>query len=97
MSDMWTIAEERDVQKSIAKHAVPANIVKRYEAWKAIVRSSGPQALSGLPGLRDHALQGEWKRFRSSYLNDTWRVIYRIENEVVQVLVVRVSAHDYRR
>jgi|CXWL01.1.fsa_nt_gi addiction module RelE/StbE family toxin len=94
---MWTIAEERDVQKSIAKHAVPANIVKRYEAWKAIVRSSGPNALRVLPGLRDHTLQGAWKGFRASYLNETWRVIYRIENEVVQVVVVRISAHDYRR
>ena len=94
---MWTITEERVVQKGIAKRAVPADIVKRYEAWKAIVRSSGPQALTALPGLRDHSLRGEWEGFRSSYLNDTWRVIYRVDHEVVQVAVVRVSAHDYRR
>ncbi len=94
---MWTVVEERDVQRGIAKHLVPSNVLKRYEAWKTIVRTGGPQALRLLPGLRDHGLAGEWKGFRSSYLNDTWRVIYRIEESTVEVAVVRVSAHDYKR
>ncbi len=94
---MWRVVEERGVQKAIAKRAVPADILKRYEAWKSIVLTGGPEALRALSGLRDRALDGEWKGFRSSSLNDSWRVIYRIVRDAVEVAVVRVSAHDYRR
>jgi mRNA-degrading endonuclease YafQ of YafQ-DinJ toxin-antitoxin module len=42
-------------------------------------------------------LRGDWRGYRSSRLNQQYRVIYRIERKRIQVEVVRIDAHDYRR
>ena len=59
--------------------------------------------MSGQPGLRlikgfhDEALSGHWAGHRSSRLGLQWRVIYQVEAAEVRVLVVALTAHDYRR
>ena len=92
---MWSIYEHRRVAKQLS--SVPRDVLKMYEKWKDIVCLSGPQGLRQLTGLRDEALSGEWKGFRSSRLNLQYRVIYKVENEQVLVQVVNVTPHDYRR
>jgi hypothetical protein len=47
-----------------------------------------------IPGYRDHALKGEWKGARSSYLTKKWRVLYVIERERFEVLVLELNPHD---
>jgi len=93
---MWRIEEHRQVEKSLAG-AVPLEILKRYEKWKDIAMISGPLGLRAIRGFRDEALAGRWLGYRSSRLNEQWRVIYRVEAEVMLVQVVRVSPHDYGR
>jgi len=92
---MWRIEEHRQVEKSLSS-GVPDEILKRYEKWKDIASISGPQGLRLIRGFRDEALAGRWESFRSSRLNEQWRVIYRVEAEVLLVQVVRVTPHDYR-
>jgi addiction module RelE/StbE family toxin len=92
---MWTIFETSPARKEIGR--CPHEILLKYEAWKSIVRLSGPAALRALPGLHDEALRGQWRGFRSSRLGRQWRVIYMVEHEMVTVSVVRVTPHDYRR
>ena len=53
--------------------------------------------LREIKGFHDEALGGKWKGFRSSRLNEQWRVIYRVVADVLLVQVVRVTPHDYRR
>ena len=72
-------------------------ILKRYEKWKDIAVLSGPQGLRVIRGFHDEALSGEWKGFRSSRLNEQWRVIYQIVADALLVHVIRVTPHDYRR
>ena len=72
-------------------------MLKRYEKWKDIVSISGPDGLREIAGFRDEALRGEWKGHRSSRLNIQYRVIYKVEKDLVLVQVVNVSPHDYRR
>ena len=72
-------------------------ILQRYEKWKDIVRLSGPDGLKLIRGFNDEALKGDWKGFRSSRLNQQYRVIYTIERDNVLVKVVEVTPHDYRR
>jgi addiction module RelE/StbE family toxin len=48
-------------------------------------------------GYWDHTLKGEWAGARASSLNKHWRVIYRVEADVIQVAVLRISSHDYGR
>lgn len=91
---MWSVLETKQVQKQLAK--APNEICEKYEFWKSVVRTSGPDALRAFPGMNDEALSGAWAGYRSSRLNKQWRVIYRIERSEATVCVVRVSPHDYR-
>lgn len=92
---MWQIEEHRLVEKALSAD-VPVEILKRYEKWKDIARLSGPTGLRAIRGFHDEALSGKWKGFRSSRLNEQWRVIYQVKADVLLVQVVRVTPHDYR-
>jgi len=92
---MWEVYEHRRVVGRLRR--LPVEILKRYEKWKDIVRVSGPQGLLLIKGFHDEALRGRWENHRSSRLGLQYRVIYRIEERRVQVLVVDITAHDYQR
>lgn len=92
---MWGVYEHRRVVRQIRK--LPIEILKRYEKWKDIVTVSGPQGLRLIKGFNDEALSGEWKGHRSSRLGQQYRVIYRIERDLIRVEVVSLTAHDYRK
>jgi addiction module RelE/StbE family toxin len=94
---MWRIEEHRQVNKELSSTRVPLEILKRYEKWKDIAMLSGPQGLRLIKGFRDEALAGEWKGYRSSRLNEQWRVIYQVVTDALLVRVIRVTPHDYRR
>ena len=94
---MWRIEEHRQVNKELSSTRVPLEILKRYEKWKDIAMLSGPQGLRLIKGFRDEALAGEWKGYRSSWLNEQWRVIYQVVTDALLVRVIRVTPHDYRR
>jgi len=87
---MWEVYEHRRVVGRLRR--LPVEILKRYEKWKDIVRVSGPQGLRLIKGFHDEALRGRWENHRSSRLGLQYRVIYRIEERRVQVLVVEVFA-----
>ncbi len=92
---MWQVLEHRKLSRRLAR--LPEEIQKRYEKWKDIVHLSGPKGLRLITGFRDGALRGEWKGHRSSRLGQQYRVIYRVKREEVIVMVVDVTAHDYKR
>jgi addiction module RelE/StbE family toxin len=92
---MWEILEHRRVDQQLA--STPLEILKRYEKWKDIVRFSGPKGLLEIRGFRDEALRGEWHGYRSSRLNQQYRVIYRVDGRMVYVFVESITPHDYRR
>ena len=92
---MWEIYEHRKAVKQL--ESLPLDVLKRYEKWKDIVSISGPDGLRQIRGFRDEALRGEWKGHRSSRRNIQYRVIYKIEKDLVLVQVVNVTPHDYRR
>lgn len=91
---MWTIWESPSISKTAKK--LPKEVLKRYEKWKDVVRYSGPQGLKLIRGFRDEALKGELKGFRSSRLNEQYRVIYKLEKDEVIVKVIKITPHDYR-
>ena len=90
---MWGVYEHRRDAKRL--DLIPESILKRYEKWKDIVSISGPTGLRLIKGFHDEALHGEWEGYRSSRLGDQYRVLYQIKERTI--LVVDVSAHDYRR
>ncbi|MCH8865788.1 MAG: type II toxin-antitoxin system mRNA interferase toxin, RelE/StbE family [Proteobacteria bacterium] len=92
---MWQIFEHRNLQRRIRK--IPKTVLKRYEKWKDIVEISGPTGLRQIRGFNDEALRGDWRGHRSSRLSDQFRVIYKIQRKKLFVMVVELTAHDYRR
>lgn len=92
---MYLVVETKTAAKELDK--VPAEVLEAYEFWKSLVQVSGVSGLKAYPGFKDHSLKGEWQGARSSYLNRKWRVIYFARAEEIQVVVVRITAHDYRR
>lgn len=92
---MWEVYEHRRVVRRIRK--TPVEVLKRYEKWKDIVRLSGPQSLRLIKGFHDEALRGEWAGHRSSRLGAQYRVIYRVVANEIQVWVLDLTPHDYRR
>jgi addiction module RelE/StbE family toxin len=92
---MWRILEHRRVDRQLRD--APRDVLVRYEKWKDIVLLSGPPSLRLIKGFHDEALSGQWAGHRSSRLGIQWRVIYLVEAAEVRVLVMTVTAHDYRR
>ena len=92
---MWDIYEHRRTSRSLKK--LPVEILKRYEKWKDIVALSGPTGLRLVKGFNDEALRGERQGQRSSRLGNKYRVIYEVDGAQVRVLVLDITAHDYRR
>jgi addiction module RelE/StbE family toxin len=92
---MWQVLEHENLDRSLQK--IPGDILKKYEKWKDIVMLSGPNGLKEIKGFKDEKLQGIWDGYRSSRLSLKYRVIYKIENRVFLVKVVRITAHDYRK
>ncbi len=92
---MWEVYEHRPVASRVSR--LPTEILKRYEKWKDIVKISGPRGLRAIKGFHDEALRGKWKACRSSRLGLQFRVIYQIEAQEILILVIDITAHDYRR
>jgi addiction module RelE/StbE family toxin len=91
---MWEVYEHRRASKQLDRLSV--EILKRYEKWKDVVKISGPSGLRLIKGFHDEALKGKWRGRRSSRLGQQYRVIYRVEERKLVVLVVDITAHDYR-
>ena len=92
---MWQIYEHHSLVRKLSR--IPVEVLKRYEKWKDIVAISGPEGLRLIKGFHDESLRGQWEGHRSSRLGLKYRLIYRIENDVLYVQVIDITAHDYRR
>lgn len=90
---MWHIREHRDIEKTCRK--LPDAVVKKYELWKDIVFRHGPGKLKEFPGFHDEKLTGKREGQRSSRLSLKYRVIYIVEKEIITVLVLEITPHEY--
>ena len=43
---------------------------------------------------RDHALKGEWAGFRELHIEGDWLLIYRVNRNVLQLVLTRTGSHD---
>lgn len=69
------------------------------QKWAEVVVKHGPQELQRHPSIwADHPLYGEWKGYRASSFSYKGRIIYNVEDQIITVVVVRISTtHDYRK
>ena len=92
---MWEIYEHNRISKTIKK--LLEESLKRYEKLKDVICISGPQGLKMIAGFHDEALKGKWKGYRSSRLNEQYRVIYTVNKNEIYVRVEEITPHNYRR
>jgi proteic killer suppression protein len=76
---------------------VPKHILLQFDLWVEIIELEGFKAMQMIKGYNDHALLGNRKGQRSSYLSRSWRVIYTLDDSIneIKVEVLEVNHHDY--
>lgn len=70
---------------------------KRYDESKFIAALEMLMAEDGETlrrKYRDHALKGEWEGFREIHIEADWLLIYRIDRDVLQLVLTRTGSHD---
>lgn len=44
--------------------------------------------------FKDHALKGEWAGYRELHISGDWLLVYRIEEDQLQLVLTRTGSHD---
>jgi mRNA-degrading endonuclease YafQ of YafQ-DinJ toxin-antitoxin module len=101
MITMWKVLfsakAEKDIQKLAKEKQLSESDKEVIATWIKQVQEFGPESLQqGTNFWYDHELYDEWKGHRSSAYSFKGRLIYRVEEKKIVVLVVKVTAtHDY--
>ena len=67
-------------------------------SWIRQVTFHGPESIRGDYKWADHALSDEWNGCRSSAFSNRGRILYRIEEQIIKVLIARITdVHDYEK
>ena len=98
----WVIDYEADVKKQIVAQMASGQMntedISVIRRWATEVEEQGLAATQANPTWRDHELFDEWKGHRAISFRIDGRLIYRIENGKLIVMVVRVTgSHDYKK
>lgn len=95
----WTVNITDEASKMFDSKALTTDDRIVIQKWAELVRDHGPEALTNRPGMwADHPLYGEWRGHRASSFSPSGRIIYKVQEQVVTVSVVRITTdHDYRR
>ena len=96
---MWRVKIEAEAAKIFESKELTADDRVVIQTWARTVVQHGPDALVGTASVwADHRLHGDWEGHRSSSFSYKGRIIYKVEDKVVTVIVVRITTdHDYRR
>jgi mRNA-degrading endonuclease RelE of RelBE toxin-antitoxin system len=90
---MWAVYETKAVTKEV--HKLPKQVQRKYKVWVEVARNGGSANLRNFPGFKDEKLQGELRECRSSRLNIQYRVIYSEKKDVKEIIVLKVTPHEY--
>jgi mRNA-degrading endonuclease YafQ of YafQ-DinJ toxin-antitoxin module len=96
---LFTAEAERDI-KDLLKTGEMKNADREVIAtWIRQVQEWGPDSLrSGSNFWYDHDLFDEWKGHRASAYSFKGRIIYKVQDKRIIVLVIRITAsHDYSK
>ena len=96
---MWRVKIDGEAAKIFESDELTDEDRIVIQTWAQTVSRHGPEALLKSPSVwADHALHDEWNGYRSSSFSYKGRIIYKVKEKVVTVVVVRITArHDYRR
>lgn len=96
----WQVRIEDTAAEIFQTNQLTRDDLEVIKEWRrTIVEGGGPQALLKRPDRwADHALHGEWEGHRASSFGYRGRIIYRVKNEIITVVVVKITPeHDYKK
>ena len=79
---------KRDFKRLLRKHFDPN---KMTAAVKALMAQDKELLKREYP---DHALKANSKGYREIHLEGDWLVIYRVESDILELVLVRTGTHD---
>jgi len=89
---------EKEVESLIKKGHLTSEDRIVILAWIRQISLKGPESVLGDKRWDDHELYQEWKGYRASCFSNSGRIIYKVEKEVVKILIARITAdHDYKK
>lgn len=96
---MWFVKIDDEAAEIFQSDELTHEDRRVIHEWAIFVRKNGPEALQRYPQIwADHELHGKWDGYRSSRFSYRGRIIYKIEKNIVTVIVVRITSdHDYRK
>ena len=96
---MWKVKISAQAAKVFESNTLTDEDKIVIQKWATIVSKYGPAELERSPSIwADHALYEEWQGHRASRFSYKGRIIYKVEAQIVTVIVVRITnSHDYKR
>lgn len=100
---MWSVVFETnkaalEAQNMLVLKELTENDNRIITTWVRQVTFYGPESIRNDGKWADHELTGKWVGYRSSSFSNKGRIIYRIEENIVRVLIARITTkHDYRK
>lgn len=95
----WQVKIEDEASRIFQSKQLSKEDREVIHQWAKEVTAHGPQVLLKKPDIwADHPLSGKWEGHRASSFSYRGRIIYKVEDQVVTVTVVRISPdHDYKK
>jgi len=100
---MWSVEFESskveiEVTKLIRTGKITSEDRLVITTWIRLITEEGPARIQKEKRWDDHPLTADWKGYRSSSFSNSGRIIYKIENQVIKILIARITPdHDYKR
>lgn len=100
---MWKVLfiadAEKDIRSLLKSGHLSGSDREVIATWIKQVQEFGPDSLRTSSNFwHDHDLHNEWRGHRASAYSFKGRIIYRVEEKKIIVVVVKVTAtHDYSK
>jgi mRNA-degrading endonuclease YafQ of YafQ-DinJ toxin-antitoxin module len=96
---VWEVKIEDEAAKIFESRRLTDEDKIIIQKWARTVVKHGPEGLRKNPSVwADHALHGKWQGYRASSFSYEGRIIYKVEDQIITVTVVRITEdHDYRK
>jgi addiction module RelE/StbE family toxin len=83
---------ESELKTAVQKGLLSSEDIMILKAWANFVEQNGPYLLEDYYKWDDHPLWGQWTGCRSSCISNSARIIYKIVDDEITVLVLRITA-----
>ncbi len=96
---VWKVVITDEAAEIFKSKTLSSDDLETIQTWAKTVMKYGPKKLHEQPHKwADHPLFGVWVEHRSSSFSYKGRIIYKVEAQIITVMVVRITAdHDYQK